>query len=150
MSHQASTFSTTAAREFAVQVHGHQRDRDGSLHIEHVARVAEAVPAGDSHQRVAWLHDVIEDSDITLHDLEERLSREELQALALLTHDETEAYQTYIERIVNASGDAGELARATKQADMLDNLRRCARDHDPAVGQYGRALAALWAKHPSL
>lgn len=42
---------------------------------------------------------------------------------------------------------AGELARAIKQADMLDNLRRCARDHDPAVLQYGRALAAMWTVH---
>jgi hypothetical protein len=141
-----SSLSVTEARELAVRAHADQRDRDGSFHIGHVARVAEAVPADESHQRVAWLHDVLEDSEMTASDLGARLTADELQALVLLTHhDLDEPYENYVARIVDAGGAAGRLARAIKEADVLDNLRRCARDHDPAIAQYGRALAALWA-----
>jgi (p)ppGpp synthase/HD superfamily hydrolase len=148
MSTEKSLMSLIEARELAVRAHGDQRDRDGSFHIDHVARVAEAVPADDPHQRVAWLHDVIEDSEMTVEDLAARLAADELQALSLLTHhDPKEPYDDYVGRIIRAPGEAGDLAREIKQADMLDNLRRCARDHDPRVAQYGRALAALWTAH---
>ncbi|MGH2861245.1 MAG: protease pro-enzyme activation domain-containing protein [Solirubrobacteraceae bacterium] len=46
---------------------------------------------------------------------------------------------------MDAPGAAGELARAVKQADMLDNLHRCARARDVAMAQYADALARLWA-----
>jgi hypothetical protein len=145
MSTEKSIMSVTEARELAVRAHADQRDRDGSFHIGHVARVAEAVAADDAHRRVAWLHDVIEDSELTAEGLGDRLAADELDALRLLTHDELEEpYDDYVGRIIGAPGVAGDLARAIKQADMLDNLRRCARDHDALVAQYGRALAALW------
>jgi (p)ppGpp synthase/HD superfamily hydrolase len=137
--------SLTDARELAIRAHADQLDRDGSFHIAHVARVAANVAGDEPTQRVAWLHDVIEDSDLAAEDLEERLSLDEIQALKLLTHDTTaESYERYVARIIDATGAVGELARAVKEADMLDNLHRCARDHDPAVVQYGHALAALW------
>lgn len=136
--------SVTEARELAVRAHGHQRDRDGSFHIAHVARVAEAVAQSDSYQRVAWLHDVVEDSDVGIDYLRERLPEAEVEAVLLLTHDVSEPYEDYIDRLARAEGDVGLLARAVKEADMLDNLRRSARARDPAVGQYGQALAKLW------
>ncbi len=136
--------SVPGAREIAVRAHGDQRDRDGSFHIAHVARVAEGVPDTDEYQRVAWLHDVLEDSDITADELRDQLSAAEINALCLLTHDGSESYTEYVRRIIEAEGEAGMLARAVKQADMLDNLRRCAVGHDPAVAQYGEALGALW------
>ena len=146
MSTETPSMSVTQARELAVRAHADQRDRDGSFHIGHVARVAEAVPADDAHQRVAWLHDVLEDSELTAEELRARLVADELHALVLLTHDDPgDLYEDYVERIIAAPGTAGNLARAVKEADMLDNLRRSARDHDPAVAQYGRALASLWA-----
>jgi len=88
---------------------------------------------------------VIEDSELSARDLEARLETAEVDALRLLTHaDSSEPYDDYVRRIIHAPGRAGDLARAIKEADMLDNLRRCARDRDPAAAQYGRALAALW------
>lgn len=137
--------SVVEARELAVSAHGDQRDRDGSPHIDHVARVAERVPKSDAHQRVAWLHDVVEDSEVSIDELGHGLPDSEIDAIRLLTYDETEPRQVYINRIVLADGRAGSLARSVKEADMLDNLRRCAIARDPAIGQYGCALATLWS-----
>ena len=146
MSAQTPVMSVAQARELAVRADGDQRDRDGSFHINHVARVAEAVLDDEAHQRVAWLHDVIEDSGMTAGELGERLGTDEPDALVLLTHhDAEEPYVDYVSRIFSAPGRAGELARAVKQADMLDNVRPCIRDHDPAIAQYGSALAELWS-----
>jgi 8-oxo-dGTP diphosphatase len=135
--------SVVEARELAVRAHADQLDRDGSFHIAHVARVAERVPGKPSFQRVAWLHDVVEDTALAVEDL--ALPDAEREAIALLTHDEREPYEQYVERLAVAAGRAGDLARSIKEADMLDNLRRCANAHDEAVAQYGRALARLWS-----
>jgi 8-oxo-dGTP diphosphatase len=140
---QSAVMSVVEARELAVRAHGDQRDRDGSFHIAHVARTAERVPAAAAFQRVAWLHDVGEDSALVVEAL--ALPQVEREAIALLTHDEREPYHQYIEQLATAAGQAGVLARAIKEADMLDNLRRCADAHDKAVAQYGRALARLWS-----
>lgn len=145
MTEASPPMGVTEARAIAVQAHCDQRDRDGSLHIAHVARVAESSPGDDAHQRVAWLHDVIEDSALTAAELAGRLPDDELEAVTLLTHDDPEvSYADYVARIAAAPGPAGALARAVKQADILDNLNRCVRDHDPAIAQYGRALSVLW------
>lgn len=132
------------ARQLAERAHGDQRDRDGSLHIDHVARVADRAGASEAFQRVAWLHDVMEDTNVDPTELRARLPEPEWMALRLLTHDETEPYAGYIDRIADAEGLAGTLARSVKEADILDNVGRCCAAHDPAIGQYGSALARLW------
>ena len=141
-SEDVDPMSVTEARDLAVRAHGDQRDRDGSLHIAHVARVVEVAAQSDACQRVAWLHDVLEDSDVTIDDLRRRLPDEEVEAVLLLTHGTDESYEEYIDRLARAEGNAGSLARAVKEADMLDNLRRCVLARDPAVGQYGQGLAS--------
>ncbi len=133
------------ARELAVRAHGDQRDRDGNYHIAHVARVADLAGSSAAYQRVAWLHDVIEDTDIDSQELRKRLPGAEWDALCLLTHDEADSYEQYIEAIARADGEAGALARAVKESDLLDNVRRCCAARDHAVGKYGAALARLWA-----
>ena len=136
------------ARELAVHAHGDQLDRDGSYHIAHVARVADCSGSSEAYQRVAWLHDVIEDTNVDSAQLRKRLPGAEWAALCLLTHDDATSYEDYIERIARADGDAGVLARSVKEADLLDNVRRCCAAGDAAIGQYGAALARLWRAHP--
>lgn len=141
----AEAMTVLEARELAVHAHGDQLDRDGSHHIAHVARVADRTGSSEAYQRVAWLHDVIEDTVVDPAQLQQRLPEHEWDALCLLTHDESESYEDYIERIAGAEGDAGTLARSVKEADILDNVRRCCAARDAAIGQYGMALARLWS-----
>jgi (p)ppGpp synthase/HD superfamily hydrolase len=145
MYERAPVMSVLEARELAFRSHGNQRDRDGSLHIDHVARVAESVSGSEAVVRVAWLHDVLEDCDIGIDELRPRLPQVELDALLLLTHEGEGSYEAYIERLVQSDSDAARTARAVKEADMLDNLRRCAVGRDPAIARYGQALGRLWS-----
>jgi hypothetical protein len=109
------------ARAIAHYSHVDRRDRHGHLVIEHVARVAAAVPAGARSS--AWLHDVLEQSDTSIADLRAHdLSPLELEALHLLTRDPETSYELYVLQIAFAPGAAGALARVIKLADLDDHL----------------------------
>src|SRR3954463_2249007 len=90
--------------------------------LDHVRRVAASVPAWA--RTVAWLHEVLERTDIPEEVLlREGLSFEELRALRLLSREESYsdlASLGHIELIARAGGTAGRLARAVKGADLED------------------------------
>jgi len=112
---------TALARTIAESEHESQRDRFGELVIDHLARVAEAVPP--EARATAWLHDVLEHSDVDPAELcAEGLSDVELAALELLTRTPAELYELYVLRIAHAPGAEGRLARAVKLADLEDHL----------------------------
>jgi len=67
---------------------------------------------------VAWLHDVVEDTDMTLEDI--RLAGFGIvicNALRLLTHDKSVPYMDYVRKIAE-----NPIARAVKIADLQDNM----------------------------
>jgi hypothetical protein len=109
------------ARNIAHYSHRYQRDRFGELVVEHLARVAAAVPP--DAQATAWLHDVLELSETDPAALcAEGLTRVELAALELLTRVPSELYELYALRIAHATGEEGRLARCVKLADLDDHL----------------------------
>ena len=106
----------------AVAAHAGQVDKEGAPYITHPLRLMEAVE-GEAAKIVAVLHDVVEDTAVTMEDLRrEGFSAEVLGALALVTHRKEEPYADYV---VRAKGDP--VARAVKLADLADNCRleRC-------------------------
>jgi hypothetical protein len=109
------------ARSIAMVCHYGQRDRFGELMIEHLARVAAAVPP--EAQPTAWLHDALESSETNPAELVgQGLSDVELAALELLTRSPSELYELYALRIAHAPGDEGRLARVVKLADLDDHM----------------------------
>lgn len=134
------------ARWIARLVHAGAQNRAGEPMIDHVERVADAVP---EHLRsIAYLHDVLESSASTPGDLRcYGLTETESAALALLTRDADESYCSYVERIAAAPGCGGELARRVKLADLDDHLLR--QTVSPGAPNYawarGRIAAALTA-----
>ncbi|WCB95204.1 metal-dependent phosphohydrolase [Baekduia alba] len=115
------------ARSIAYYSHHGRRDRLGELWIEHVARVAAAVPA--PARATAWLHDVVEHSDTRPAALRDKgMTDLEAEALALLTRADGEPFELHMLRIAHAPGAAGDLARAIKVADLDDHLVRSADD----------------------
>ena len=109
------------AQRIASRQHDGQRNRFGDPVIDHVQRVAAAVPP---HARAtALLHDLYELCPTAHRQLRgKHLTRTEREALELLTHDGDEPYEVYVRRIVNAPGPAGRLARIVKLADLADHL----------------------------
>jgi len=101
----------------ATGAHRGQVDKAGELYILHPLRVM--LELKDEAGRIAAvLHDVLEDTSITVDDLREGgYSEEVLRALDALTRREGESYPEFIERVA-----ADPLARRVKLADLADNL----------------------------
>lgn len=104
---------------------GGKADKSGDLLARHCERVACYVnqmfpDADEATMHVALLHDIVEDTYVTLGDLASfGYTSEIVASVGLLTHDtEREDYETYVRRIKN-SGD--ERARRVKLADNRDN-----------------------------
>lgn len=113
------------AREIAVRVHAGVFTRFGEPILDHLARVEASVPP--EARVTAWLHDVLEHSDVTLEELRFfGLTVIELETLELLTHVPTESYELHVLRIARAAGPAGRLARMVKLADLDDHLAHAA------------------------
>lgn len=111
----------TAIR-IAVTAHAGQKEKGGAAYITHPLRLMTAVD-GDEAKIVAVLHDVIEDTTVTLEDLRrEGFSETVLSAVTCVTHCRDEPYADYV---VRCKGNP--LARQVKLADLTDNSRldRC-------------------------
>jgi hypothetical protein len=101
--------------------HVGQRNRFGDPVMDHVERVAAAVPA--EARATALLHDLFERCPTARRGLLAKgLSPTELKALELLTHSGCEPYEVYVRRIADAPGPAGRIARLVKLADLDDHL----------------------------
>jgi hypothetical protein len=110
-----------AARAIAKTAHEGQENTAGSPVFDHVRRVAAAVPR--QARVAAWLHDVLERTDLTIGQLRARgVSAVELSALVFLTRPNGDDYRVYVQRIADALGPAGALARVVKLADLGDHL----------------------------
>ena len=104
------------AIEIAVRAHAGQKGKDGSPYILHPLRVMTRV--GTDEERIAAvLHDVVEDSDVTLDDLRQAgFSEKVLTTVKLLTHEEGVSYEDYVNRL-----KSDPMARRIKLADLEDN-----------------------------
>ena len=118
-------------------------------YVLHPLRVMAAVD-GESARVAAVLHDVVEDSEITLEQLKrEGIPPDVLRTLDCLTRREGEAYSTYISRVAT---DA--TAIRVKIADLHDNLRNNkagerARENADRIRRYQTALRFLTARPSS-
>ena len=71
----------------------------------------------DEEKAVAYLHDVIEDTELTLEDLcEYGFSEEVLKAVDVITKKKGQDYQTYLNSVKE-----NKLARVVKLADLHHN-----------------------------
>ena len=134
------------AADLARSAHACQTDKSGAPYIDHPARVAARVRAaghGDEAQIVAWLHDVVEDTDVTLDRIEQEFGPRIARAVDAITRrpDEGDAYYRRVA--------ADPLALTVKRHDIADNTdpQRLARPdphtRDRLAAKYAHALAVL-------
>lgn len=107
---------TKKAMKIAFEAHKDQTDKSGIPYIYHPIHLAEQMN-DEQTTCVALLHDVVEDTDITLSDLRsEGFPEPILEALRLMTHDKTVPYMDYVRKI-----KANPIARKVKLADLKHN-----------------------------
>jgi len=108
-----------AAEQVASEAHAGQTDKAGRPYLEHPRRVAARVQTTTSDPdaiAVAWLHDVVEDTPITLSRLRELgFSDTVIEAVDALTRRPGEEDE-YYRRVA-----ANDVARVVKLADLWDN-----------------------------
>ena len=105
------------ATDIAIEVHTGQYDKNNQPYINHVIRVSSA---GQTIQKkiVGALHDVVEDSNLTIDNLkEEGFDAEILDAVHTMTHYEKQTYDEYIYKII-----LNPLAARVKINDLTDNM----------------------------
>ena len=105
------------AIKIAVDAHLGQKDKAGAPYILHPLRVMADVE-GEPEKIVAILHDVVEDSSITIEDLKTEGYVDEICAgVKALTKSDGETYEGYLRRVKNNT-----IARHVKLADLKDNM----------------------------
>lgn len=137
------TPKTKIALRICFEAHANQLDKSGIPYVFHPFHVAEQMQTEDE-VCVALLHDVVEDTDLTLYDLRAAgMNDEVLAAIALLSHDPAVPYLEYV-----ASVGENALARRVKVEDLRHNcdLARLdaptERDYE-RVKKYHKALEVL-------
>lgn len=93
-----NTKLTRLASKIAYKAHEGQTDKAGVPYIFHPIHIAEQMDSEESCV-VALLHDVIEDSDITLEILSKYFNDDIIAALRVLTKKENDDYVMYIKRV---------------------------------------------------
>jgi (p)ppGpp synthase/HD superfamily hydrolase len=121
----------------ATVAHGKQVDKAGQPYILHPLRVMLGVP---EHLRVAAvLHDVIEDTNLTIEQILVMYGPENAQLVDAVSRREGETYNDFIKRCAQHSPDA----RIIKRADIQDNIGRLTPELAGMGKRYAKALAIL-------
>lgn len=140
------TDATERAMKLAYEKHEGAQDKAGLPYIFHPLHVAEQMDDEDSTV-VALLHDILEDTDVTLADLRAMgFSENVLEALDCLTHRKGESYYDYLDRVAE-----NDLATKVKIADIEHNADLTRVRNNPELQEkfrkkYGEALPRLKAK----
>lgn len=110
-----NTKLTRLASKIAYKAHEGQTDKAGVPYIFHPIHIAEQMDSEESCI-VALLHDVIEDSNITLEILSKYFNDDIITALRVLTKKENDDYVMYIKRV-----KTNKLATKVKIKDLEHN-----------------------------
>lgn len=110
------TENTKKALKLCFEAHKDQIDKSGIPYVFHPFHLAEQMN-DEVTTVVALLHDVVEDTDYTLSDLQNMgFGKEITDALALLTHSPDVPYMDYVLKIKDNL-----IAKAVKLADLKHN-----------------------------
>lgn len=107
---------TKMALKISFDAHKNQVDKSGMPYVYHPFHLAEQMD--DEYTTcVALLHDVVEDTDITLDDLKkEGFPKEVTDAIVSMTHDDDVPYLEYVAKIKR-----NPIATSVKLADLKHN-----------------------------
>ena len=145
------------ALEFARKAHGEQKRKySDELYIEHPKRVAafvKSVPHSKEMIAAAYLHDVVEDTDVTKEEIEERFGVHVAGLVEELTDEYMKKKYPHLnrkkrkEKEVARQAKTSSEAKTIKLADVIDNTpdivkndRQFARKYIPEMDALVQAL----------
>ena len=103
--------------KIALKAYAGQKDKAGKTYILHPLRLMNNVDT-EEEMAIALLHDVIEDSDFTEHDLLDKgIPSKVIEAVKCLSKLDGENYDDFIDRVLE-----NELATKIKIVDIEDNI----------------------------
>ena len=106
---------TKKALKISFEAHKNQTDKSGMPYVYHPFHLAEQMD--DEYSTcVALLHDVVEDTDITLDELSKEFPKEVADSIAMMTHDDNVPYLDYVAKIKQ-----NPIAAKVKLADLKHN-----------------------------
>ena len=123
-------FTIETAIELAAQKHAGQKRLNGEPYIYHLLRVMSKMKT-EEERIIAVLHDIIEDTDVTVDDLLKMgCPKLVVNSISILTNDKHISYAEYIEFIAGLHVEGGCLLSAAsfrsairvKIEDLSDNL----------------------------
>ena len=116
--HKLSMLNSVVDRaEFlAAKYHLYQLDKAGRPYMEHLKAVARPL-IDEECKVVAYLHDIIEDTDIDIEVLKLNFSKRIVDAILLMTHKDDEPYFDYVKKLADNS-----IARQVKLSDLTHNM----------------------------
>ncbi len=126
----------------AVRAHNGQRDLSGKPIILHPLRVMFEFIGDDTMMAAAVLHDVVEDSEVTVGEIRSQFGAEVAEIVDSVSRRLYEKYFDFIERCrVHPQG------RRLKLADLQDNMRPdralWTSEHDGLRKRYVKAMGIL-------
>ena len=134
---------TKKALKICFIAHKDQADKSGIPYVTHPLHLAEQMQ-DEVSTCAALLHDVVEDTDYTLEDLEKAGFPEEIiKRVALLTHNDSVPYMDYVAALKDDP-----VARRVKLADLEHNSDLSRIDHPTdrdyeRIRKYQTAIAFL-------
>ena len=139
------------ALEIATEAHKGQMRWNGEDYITHPKRIADKI--NNWHLKIiAILHDVLEDTDVTLIQLKNRFPEDVTIPLQLLTHNKEDNYANYIYKIKHKNLGSGNTMRnrvynlyavMIKCFDLRDNSKDLKEKDKQRSDKYGLALLYL-------
>lgn len=104
------------AERIAREAHAGQVDKTGHPYIEHPQRIAARVAGDEVLESIAWLHDVVEDTSVTLAELQALFPLEVTEGVDAITKRPGESRLEYYARVRRNPH-----ARKVKDLDIDDN-----------------------------
>jgi (p)ppGpp synthase/HD superfamily hydrolase len=119
-----------AAARFAAEKHAQQKRKgeNGEPYFNHLLEVAELIAASSPHLDVelimaAFLHDTVEDTGVTLQELEQRFGKDVADLVAEVTDDKSLPKEIRKQLQVEHTPEKSSRAQTLKLADKISNLR---------------------------
>lgn len=119
-----------SAARFAAEKHAQQKRKgeNGEPYFNHLLEVAELITASNPHLDVelimaAFLHDTVEDTGVTLQELEQRFGKDVAELVAEVTDDKSLPKETRKQLQVEHTPEKSPRAQTLKLADKISNLR---------------------------